>query len=509
MVPGRAKFRIHDSQDGTSRSRDRYNGRSVSPTRRRSSGSEQPRPTGVIREGVVYDPRADDDSSAVIVGSSDYETEPLIKPATPNGRRPHRLSSAYGSVDSPVRDSHSSSRVFLPLNIAASDNAERPLHRQESVLRLAGLIDDRAGIYEGYRMPDEELGTYKRKVRAFYEQQNETLDGFAEVDEILENTRVSTKTGDLAPVVPQDKPSAAREEAQHSRVQLAINVNFFVNFLLLAAKIAVVVLSNSVSLVASTVDSAMDFLSTFIIFFTNRVIHHRTWKSAYHFPTGRRRMEANSIVIFSVAMIASFLQVAIESIQRLVVHEGLTPAEIPLVGLLVMGVTIAIKLVLWLWCRTIKNSSVEALTQDAENDIVFNFFSILFPYAGQLLGWKLLDPLGGLALSIYIIVEWAGTLRENVLKLSGKRASPQQHQRIAYLLTRFSPLIVAIQHLSVYHAGEHVTVETDIVVPPNTSLTVAHNIGESVQVRRRTGWANFGRLNFWSAPVRNRTAGRY
>jgi hypothetical protein len=51
-------------------------------------------------------------------------------------------------------------------------------------------------------------------------------------------------------------------------------------------------------------------------------------------------------------------------------------------------------------------------------------------------------------------------------------------QRIAYLLTRFSPLIVGVQHLSVYHAGESFVVETDIVLPPNTALTVAHNLGE-------------------------------
>lgn len=147
-------------------------------------------------------------------------------------------------------------------------------------------------------------------------------------------------------------------------------------------------------------------------------------------------------------MIASFLQVAIESVQRLVAWDGLVVAELPPVALIVMGVTIAVKLVMWLWCRTIKNSSVEALTQDAENDvsqlwleqaakltptlqIVFNFFSILFPYTGELLPrsvGRLLDPLGGLLLSVYIITEWTGTLTENVLKLSGKRASPQQHQ---------------------------------------------------------------------------------
>jgi hypothetical protein len=34
-----------------------------------------------------------------------------------------------------------------------------------------------------------------------------------------------------------------------------------------------------------------------------------------------------------------------------------------------MIATILIKSAVWVWCRAIKNSSVEALAQDAENDV--------------------------------------------------------------------------------------------------------------------------------------------
>lgn len=83
------------------------------------------------------------------------------------------------------------------------------------------------------------------------------------------------------------------------------------NVVLLAGKIAVVLLSNSMSLVASTVDSAMDLLSTMIIFGTSRVIEHRSWKSQYEWPTGKRRLEPVGVVAFSVFMIAAFFQVSV------------------------------------------------------------------------------------------------------------------------------------------------------------------------------------------------------
>lgn len=136
---------------------------------------------------------------------------------------------------------------------------------------------------------------------------------------------------------------------------------------------------------------------------------------------------------------------------------------------------------MWFWCRTIKSTSVQALAQDAENDVVFNFFSLLFPFIGQLLSWKYLDPIGGVLLSLYIIVEWLETLVENVVKLCGRRASPQEHQRVAYMVSRFSPLISAIQHLRVYHQGDHLVVEVDVVLPQSTALPTAHNLAESCQ----------------------------
>ncbi|GAA5878521.1 hypothetical protein JCM3774_000096 [Rhodotorula dairenensis] len=352
------------------------------------------------------------------------------------------------------------------------------IKRQESILRVAGLIDDRSGEYEKFRKSDKELDKMSKKLRKFYEKQNETLDAFIEVDEILENARAKALTGELIPSV--SAKQADSEEEARATIRWAINLNTVVNILLLGAKIAIVLVSRSMSLIASTVDSAMDFLSTLIVLGTSRYIEHRDWKSNYIYPTGKRRMEPLGVLVFSVFMISSFLQVLIESINRML-DPSVEPPHLPYVVLAVMIATIVIKSGVWLSCRAIKSASVEALQQDAENDIVFNFFSILFPYAGQLLASRYLDPLGGALLSLYIIVEWVSTLLDNVRKLTGRRAPPHEHQRIAYLLTRFSPLVTAIQHLSLYHAGEGLVCEVDIVLPPDTSLPIAHNLGEACQ----------------------------
>ncbi|GAA5904655.1 cation diffusion facilitator family transporter [Sporobolomyces salmoneus] len=412
-----------------------------------------------------------EESDALVTHSSSYTDD--RRRGRP--RRKHTLSMSTSNSMNGYGALRDSTRTVV---LGAENGESRPLQRQESVLKVAGLIDDRAGEFEKYRVSDEALKKMSKGLRKFYEAQNEILDGFKEVDEILDNARAKAATGELTPLLTTS--NSAKEDQMAASVKFAINLNFFVNVLLLVAKVAVVFISHSMSLIASTVDSAMDFLSTLIIFGTARYIEHKDWKSKYIYPTGKSRMEPLGVLVFSVFMISSFLQVFIESVQR-ILDKDLVEQPIGAIALGVMGATIVIKGLVWVACRAIKTTAVEALQQDAETDCIFNVFSIMFPFLGTLIHFKYMDAIGGAVLSLYIMVNWTKTLLENVRKLTGRRAPPHEHQRVAYLLTRFSPLVTAIQHLSMYHAGDAYVVEVDIVLPPNCSLTDAHNLGESCQ----------------------------
>ena len=132
--------------------------------------------------------------------------------------------------------------------------------------------------------------------------------------------------------------------------------------------------------------------------------------------------------------------------------------------------TVFIKLGCWVWCRLIKNSSVQALAQDAMTDVVFSIFSstlsplflgrtryhrmsttgmlcsapytlypaassvyngvakqesVIFPMIGSFFRIWWLDALGGLLLSVYVIVNWSRTTAVHIRHLTGAAASPQ------------------------------------------------------------------------------------
>ena len=218
-------------------------------------------------------------------------------------------------------------------------------------------------------------------------------------------------------------------DSGHRIVTLAIYINFVANIILLAGKVAVIATVPSMSVLASLVDAVLDFLSTAIVWTTTRMISHH---DQYRYPVGRRRLEPLGVLVFSIIMITSFVQVGLESLQRLagpdhsIIELG-TPAIVIMVG------TIVIKGCVWLWCRLIKNSSVRALAEDAMTDIIFNTGSIVFPIVGFSFGIWWLDATGGLILSLLVIKNWSQTSAQHIKNLSGFSATADQRNVCMFL----------------------------------------------------------------------------
>ena len=83
-------------------------------------------------------------------------------------------------------------------------------------------------------------------------------------------------------------------------VTVAIYITLAANFLLLIGKIVVTVLTSSLSVLASLVDAALDFLSSAIVWTTTKLISRQ---DQYAYPIGRRRLEPVGVLVFSVSYV--------------------------------------------------------------------------------------------------------------------------------------------------------------------------------------------------------------
>ncbi|KAH0605132.1 uncharacterized protein H6S33_005114 [Morchella sextelata] len=393
-------------------------------------------------------------------------------------------------------------------------------------MRLIGNNNPRYQ-WERYRKSPLELKQMKKKIREYYERTNSLIDRYIYIDGLLDSTlpRDLLQTYNPPETIPETYPVFSSDTNPHQGydstpdappplkkrpsylykiadeespllgdevggggsgsaenmakvVKFAIYLNLLANTLLLISKILVAIMTNSLSVLASLVDAALDFLSTAIVWTTTTLIERR---DKYLYPVGRSRLEPIGVLVFSIIMIVSFLQVGLTSLQHLI-----TPATHAIVRLTpsaitIMLSTIVIKTLCFLWCRSVRNSSVQALAADAVTDVVFNFFSILFPLLGTWLELWWLDALGGALLSAYVIISWAGIGLEHVENLTGAAASGDERNVLLYMAMRFAKSIKAITSVNAYRNGDLLNVEVDIVLDEGLGLKDSHDLGESLQ----------------------------
>lgn len=92
-----------------------------------------------------------------------------------------------------------------------------------------------------------------------------------------------------------------------------------------------------------------------------------------------------------------------------------------------------------------------------------------------------IDPLGGILLSIFVIIQWSQISFEHIRNLTGAAASPEMISVLLYIVMRFAKAIKHITAIHAYHAGDKINVEVDIILDDRLSLKDAHDLGESLQ----------------------------
>jgi len=72
---------------------------------------------------------------------------------------------------------------------------------------------------------------------------------------------------------------------------------------------------------------------------------------------------------------------------------------------------------------------------------------------------------------------------EQIMLLTGKIADREVLWTLTLLAYNHHPLIVKVDTIRAWHAGVNVWAQVDIVLPPSTPLQLAHDIGESLEIK--------------------------
>ncbi|WVY92680.1 hypothetical protein V8G54_031768 [Vigna mungo] len=260
----------------------------------------------------------------------------------------------------------------------------------------------------------------------YYERQLATLKSFEEVDSV-----VSSDCTDE-----EDSAGLAQQER-------AMRISNYANVALLILKSYATIRSGSIAIAASTLDSLLDLMAGGILWFTHLAMKNI---NIYKYPIGKLRVQPVGIIIFAAIM-----------------------------------ATLAVKLVLWLYCRNSANKIVRAYADDHQFDVVTNVVGLVAAVLGDKYYWWI-DPIGAIMLAIYTITNWSRTVMENAVSLVGQSAPPEVLQKLTYLVIRH-PRVKRIDTVRAYTFGVLYFVEVDIELPEDLPLKEAHAIGESLQIK--------------------------
>ncbi|KAH1260837.1 hypothetical protein AAZV13_02G085600 [Glycine max] len=333
-------------------------------------------------------------------------------------------------------------------------------------------------------------------IAEYYQQQVEVLEGFTEMDALAERgfipgmSKVSISfpplcSLDLRLICSQmlllnidwcgqeEQDKLARSETFAIRVSNAANMVLFV------AKVYASVRSGSLAIIASTLDSLLDLLSGFILWFT---AFSMQTPNPYQYPIGKKRMQPLGILVFASVMATLGLQIILESTRTLISSENafnLTREQERWVVSIMLSVTL-VKFLLMIYCRSFTNEIIKAYAQDHFFDVITNVIGLIAALlANYVDDW--MDPVGAIILALYTIRTWSMTVLENVNSLVGRSAAPEYLQKLTYLCWNHHKAVRHIDTVRAYTFGSHYFVEVDIVLPSDMPLQEAHDIGESLQ----------------------------
>ncbi|XP_030964592.1 metal tolerance protein 10-like [Quercus lobata] len=304
------------------------------------------------------------------------------------------------------------------------------------------------------------------KVTDYYKKQERLLEGFTEMETMAEN-------GGMPGSLTEDE---MQQLAKSER--MAIYLSNIANIVLFAAKLYVSIQSRSLAVIASTLDSLLDLLSGFILWFTAHAMRN---PNQYRYPIGKNRMQPVGIIVFASVMATLGLQILLESGRQFMAKtqpERDPEKEKWMIGIMV-SVTI-VKFMLVVYCRRFKNDIIRAYAQDHFFDVITNSIGLAAAILAIRYYWWI-DPTGAVMIALYTMNTWTKIVIENVWALIGRTAPPEFLAKLTYLIWNNHEDIKHIDTVRAYTLGSNYFVEVDIVLPQDMLLNKAHDIGESLQ----------------------------
>lgn len=268
-------------------------------------------------------------------------------------------------------------------------------------------------------------------------------------------------------------------------MRLATYASVSVAVVLIVAKLAAWLITDSVSLLSTLIDSMLDALASLVNLFA---VHHALQPADDEHRFGHGKAEPLSGLAQAGFIAGSAAFLLIESGQRIF---NPRPIENVDTGLWVMGLSILLTVILVIFQRyVVRQTGSVAIRADSlhyQTDILVNISVIASLLVATRLGWDLADPIFAIGIAGYI--GWgAWQIVVTALDILMDRELPDEEREKIKDLATSVPGVRSIHDLKTRTSGTQKFIQLHVVMNPRITLHAAHEIAEGVIAVLKTAY---------------------
>jgi len=248
--------------------------------------------------------------------------------------------------------------------------------------------------------------------------------------------------------------------------------------LLILIKLIIGILSGSVAVLASAIDSVLDLIVSLFNFFA---ISKASESEDDKFNYGKGKIEALAAVIEGTVITVSGLYIFYSAVMKYIHKERV---ELLDTSILVMLISLVITIALVFYLNKVaKATNSLVIRSDAlhyKTDIYTNIAILISLVLVKLTGLNLIDSLIGGAIAIYIIYSAYEIISEGVYILLDGALDKELVEKIKFILDHEEG-ISGYHFLKTRHSANTNFVDVHLVFTPDISLLEAHRISDRVE----------------------------
>ena len=247
---------------------------------------------------------------------------------------------------------------------------------------------------------------------------------------------------------------------------------------LVAFKLVIGIMSGSVAVLASAIDSLLDLAVSMFNFFA---LHQSERAPDETFNFGRGKLEAVASVIEGTIISMSGLFILYTATVKIITPRPISHMDAS-IAIMLLSIVLTGALVLFLTrvANKSKNLVIRADALHYKTDLFSNGAVLLSLLVIEFTDFQLIDPLLGIAIAVYMIYSAFPITKEGLMMLLDIALTKEEIARINAMLSR-NLQINSYHHLQTRRAGPDIFISVHLVFDHQTLLIEAHRISDKIE----------------------------